>query len=141
MISFRHADDDDMYNVLDIRNATRQYMTHNTNFITTYEQEQWWAIKELNGYRVFIVEYDNVMIGFCMLRTMYDTGKEYGTLAIKEEYRNMGIGTQIYQFLIEQAGEVWIDVRNDNIASYQAAIKAGFQVYHRSDDITVLVYR
>src|SRR5689334_14956249 len=138
-----------MYDVLDIRNACREYFTHNTNYITTIEQEAWWRTHRDNGYRIWLVVYrdcdpgdcDGYMAGFCMLRMMYDSGRVYATLALYEKFRGQGIGTEVYKFLVSHNDETWIDVRRDNDASYTAARKAGFHTQYVGEHILEMVYR
>jgi RimJ/RimL family protein N-acetyltransferase len=149
MLEFIEATNDDMYDVLDIRNACREFFTHHTDYITTQEQEQWWLLKELNGYKVWLVVYrdsdpadcDGYLAGFCMLRQLYDSGRIYATLALYPQFRGHGHGTEIYKFLISHHDETWIDVRNDNISSIHAAENAGFQMHYIGADISEMVYR
>lgn len=149
MLIFKEAQDADMYDILDIRNSAREFFTHNNNYITTAEQYDWWKTKEENGYSIWIVLYsDNdpgdcnmYIAGFAMLRTIPDTGRVYATLALYEKYRGNGYGTAIYKFLVSQNVETWIDVRNDNIASIQAAYNAGFEMHYTRPDISEMVHR
>lgn len=149
MLIFKEAQDQDMYDILDVRNSAREFFTHNTNYITTAEQYDFWKTKEENGYKLWLVIYqdsdpgdcEKYLIGFCMLRTMYDSGRIYGTLALYKQYRGNGYGTEIYKFLVAQNDETWIDVRNDNMPSIVAAYNAGFKVHYRGEDISEMVYR
>jgi GNAT superfamily N-acetyltransferase len=140
-INIRPAVDEDRYNIASIRNSGREFMTHHTNHITSEQQDHWWFSANRQAANIWIAETEYMPVGFCMIRTMYDSGKNYGTLAILPEYRNMGIGTTLYRFMIDQCDELWIDIRNDNLSSMNAAVKAGFQVYNIGADITELVYR
>lgn len=141
MIRFIPATDRDMYDVADIRNTGRDFMTHHTDYITSQEQYDWWMSKDDNLYKIWLVMDENdIILGFCMLRTMPE-GKVWGTLAVYPEWQGIGIGTAIYRFMTEQTAEVWIEVRNDNIASLRAAVKVGFIIYHSNEHITTLVYR
>lgn len=141
MLSFRQAEDSDRYKVMEIRNSGREFMTHHTEYITKEQQDAWWFSENRAAAYIWIVELDNTAIGFCMIREMYDSGRIYGTLAILPEYRRQGYGTSIYQFMTEQTDELWIDVRNDNVASMNAAINAGFEVHYIGPVVTELVYR
>lgn len=149
MLIFKEATDDDRYDVLDIRNTCREFFTHHTNYITTLEQDIWWSTHRENGYKVWLVVYkdedpgdcDSYLAGFCMLRTVYDSGRVYATLALYESYRGYGFGTEVYRFLVSHQDETWIDVRNDNIASINAALKAGFQMHYIGEHISEMVYR
>jgi hypothetical protein len=76
-----------------------------------------------------------------MLREIPSSGRTYGTLAIREGYRGFGIGTEIYRYMTSKVDELWIDVRNDNLASLNAALKAGFEVHYIGPYVTELVYR
>lgn len=155
---FRRATDFDMYEVMRLRNAGRQYMTHDTHYITPEEQYDWWTTRDNNAYQVWIVttpEIDTIfdpildqitlirtgheiIVGFCMLRYLPD-GKVWGTLAVDPDWQGVGYGTAIYRFMIDQADQVWIEIRNDNIASLRAAHKAGFVIDYVGGSVTTLV--
>lgn len=148
-IEFLEATDQDQYDVLDIRNHCRAFFTHHTDYITTAEQEAWWSTHKDNGYKIWLVIYrdddpgdcDGCIAGFCMLRTMYDSGRVYATLALYDRFRGNGIGTAIYKFLVSQQDETWIDVRNDNVASIQAAFNTGFEMHYIGEHVLEMVYR
>lgn len=157
-VAFRIARDDDMYEVMYIRNTARQYMTHHTKEITPEQQYDWWTTKDDNQYRIWLVtlplrelpqysridEDDEAIIGFCMIRAMPE-GHYYGTLAVLPEYRGKGIGTAIYRFMTNVVNELWIDIRADNIPSIRAATNAGFEFAYAGTqndvDIVTLVHR
>lgn len=134
-----------MYDVMELRNNGREFMTHNNTVITPEQQYDWWMSKDDNLYKIWLATTmslgSEIVIGFGMLRTMPD-GLVWGTLAVDPQFRNQGVGTTIYKFLIEQANDdVWIEVLEMNIASYKAAINAGFEVYYAGTDVITLVYR
>lgn len=141
MISIRLATDDDRYDIAAIRNSGREFMTHDTSYITNAQQDQWWFSPNRENAHIWVVLHEGSIVGFCMVRTMYDSGRDYGTLALLPEYRGLGIGTVLYRHMIDHCDELWIDVRNDNLPSMNAALKAGFEVYNIGADITTLVYR
>lgn len=141
MLSIRPAYDTDMFTVLHIRNSGRLFMTHHTDEISAAEQIEWWQSPARQQAHIWIAEIDNEPVGFCMIRTMYDSGRDYGTLAVLPEYQGQGVGTALYRFMITQTDELWIDVRIDNAASLSAAIKAGFQLYHHGISTVTLVAR
>lgn len=141
MLRFRPAEDQDRYEVMKIRNSGREFMTHYTGYITQEQQNDWWFSPARWGAHIWMVELDDVIAGFCMIREVYDSGRAYGTLAVLPEYRGQGIGTQIYKFMITQESELWIDVRNDNLSSMNAALKAGFEIHYIGQQVTELVAR
>lgn len=140
-INIRPAVDEDRYSIVNVRNSGREFMTHDTNFITTEQQDQWWFSPNRENAHIWVVQDDLRVVGFCMIREMYDSGRNYGTLALLPDYRGLGIGTGLYSFMISKCDELWIDVRNDNLSSMNAALKVGFEVYYIGADITELVYR
>ena len=141
MLSFVVARDEDMYDIMEIRNSGRQFMTHHTEEITPEQQYDWWMAKDTNHYRIWLVVNElNYIVGFVMLRVM-DNGHVWGTLAVYPEYQGRGYGTVMYGFMQLQDDEIWIEIRNDNLASLRAAEKAGFSYYYRNDEITTMVYR
>lgn len=137
----REANDLDMLEIMRIRNSGREFMTHYTAKITPEEQIEWWYSPMRQSAYIWIAEIDNEPIGFCMIREMIDSGRMYGTLAVLPEHRGKGIGTQLYQFMRNITDELWIEIRNDNLASMNAALRAGFQIYYIGANITELVGR
>lgn len=144
-VVFKPAEDSDRYFIMDVRNAGRMNMTHDTRHITKEMQDAWWFSAD-SAYRHIWVAYledeDEFMpVGFCMLREMYDSGRVYGTLAVHPEWHGMGIGTAIYMYMTRQCNEVWLDILNTNAASMHAATKAGFKYYSSNDIMSTYVYR
>jgi GNAT superfamily N-acetyltransferase len=144
-LTFRAANNFDMYDVMEIRNNGREFMTHNTDVITPEQQYDWWMSKDDNLYKIWLATTkllgSEIVIGFGMLRTMPD-GLVWGTLAVNPEYRGLGVGTAIYKFLAQQANDdVWIEVLEMNAASYKAALNAGYEVYYAGTDVITLVHR
>lgn len=125
-----------------IRNEGRAWMTRYTSEITPEEQAEWWALRELAGVRVYLALLGEEALGFGLLRRDPD-GRLWATLAVREQWRGRGVGTHLYRYLCQQAGEdVWIEARADNAASLRAAQKAGFQLLAEAEDgIRVLVAR
>lgn len=144
MIRFVPAQDRHRYLIMDIRNTGREFMTHHTELITAAEQDAWWFSPNRSVASIWVVEKHTSLysmpVGFCMLR-YFDNGRVYGTLALLPEHRGQGIGTEIYKFMMNQVDELWIDVRNDNVASMNAALKAGFEVHYIGPEVTELVAR
>lgn len=125
-----------------IRNQGRAWMTRYTSEITPEEQAAWWAAREALGVRVYLALIGEEVLGFGLLRRDPD-GRLWATLAVREQWRGRGVGTQLYRYLCQQAGEdVWIEVRADNAASLRAAQKAGFEFLAEAEDgICVLLAR
>lgn len=153
LVSFHTATDADMYDVMDIRNSAREFMTHYTGIITPEEQYDWWMRKDDNAYKIWLVtvqdsdpgDCDQIIAGFCMIRAMPE-GYYYGTLALLPDYRGRGIGTAIYNFMKQWVDELWLDIRVDNHASIGAARNAGFRIVYTGTteaglDIVTMVHR
>lgn len=119
-----------------IRNACRHWMTRHRNFISALQQIQWWKSRPLE-LQAFLYSVEHEPVGFGLLRL--ENGKSWATLGILAPWRSKGIGTAIYRHLITTCeNTLWIEVRNDNIASFTAATKAGFELVSEDSAIRVL---
>ena len=119
-----------------IRNTVRHYMTQYTNFIDSRDQSNWFVslIQGNDDIQLYLYydEYDSV-IGYGMVNN------QYGTLALLEEFRNKGYGTEIYKHLHSLYKPLKIEIYCDNNPSLISALKAGFKIVSVDDKCTHLV--
>ena len=119
-----------------IRNTVRHYMTQHTTFISSEDQSSWFnlVVKGNDSIHLYLYydEYDSI-VGYGMVN------KGYGTLALLEEFRNKGYGTQIYKHLHSLYNPLKIDIYCDNNPSLVSAIKAGFKIVSVDDKCVHLV--
>lgn len=125
-----------------IRNECRAFMTHATEEISEDQQLLWWRTvagrPDWRIWLVYIPEWPEA-VGFGMLR-----GGQRGwtaTLGFRPWMRGRGLGTLLYRMLADVAGaEVRAIIREDNLASQRAAVKAGYRrvPWHVPDQIALV---
>jgi GNAT superfamily N-acetyltransferase len=107
-----------------IRNAGREWMTHDASEISPQQQARWWAERDPERVRAWLAMHGQEALGYGLLT--WRGGRWWGSLAVKPEARGKGIGTSIYQFLADVCpDDLWVEIRDDNQASLAAAYKAG----------------
>ena len=111
--------------VRQIRNACREWMTHDTGEIAPDDQVSWWQAAERELYLFDGVAY--------ALLTERD-GETWISLGVLPEHRGRGIGTRIYQLFPTALAEI----RKDNQASRRAAEKAGHKIVSETKDLVVM---
>ncbi len=127
-----------------IRNSGRQWMTENTNAISSTEQKKWWANRS-DDLKMFVYwlkssDQQKMHVGYGLL-SRRDDSKLYVSLAVMEPMRGKGIGVQIYSDLVERVNEpVYAVILKNNIASIKAAEKAAFK-FQEDGDKTLLYVR
>lgn len=100
-------------------------MTRDTREIDPDDQASWWDAAERDLYLFDSVAY--------ALITERD-GETWISLGVLPEHRGKGIGTRIYQLFPTTTAEI----RADNIASRNAAEKAGFKIVSETEDLVVM---
>jgi RimJ/RimL family protein N-acetyltransferase len=121
---------DDIMYLRQIRNECREYMTQHTDEISEADQLLWWQrIAGRPDWRVWLV-YTPALpepIGFAMLRQL-KSGYWFTTLGLRAWVRGNGFGTALYRTLRALCvDDVYAVVRQDNIPSQRAAIRAGYE--------------
>lgn len=119
------VDEEDAEIVRQIRNLGREQMTNDPREITPEQQAAWWAARDPEACRVWIAAMGQMAVGFGMLRLAH--GRWWATLAVRPEFRGRGFGTDLYRHLLAECpGDLWIEVRADNMPSLNSARRAGF---------------
>lgn len=92
--------------------------------------------KVFNYYKVFeAVDENGIVIGVLLMH-----GLEIDFIAIDENYRKQGIGTELLETafdslnVVSSSSKVECSVRTENIASLNMFIKNGFSIEHLSKD-------
>ena len=116
---------DELEQVRQIRNACREWMTHDTKHIGSAQQWAWWNSAPRELYLFDSVAY--------ALLTQRD-GETWISLGVLPEHRGKGIGTRIYRLFPKALAEI----RKDNLASRRAAEKAGHKIVSETKDLVVM---
>lgn len=121
-----------------IRNAGREWMTHDPSEIGPQQQARWWAERDPERVRAWLAMHGQEALGYGLLT--WRANRWWGSLAVKPEARGKGIGTSIYQFLVDVCpDDLWVDIKTGNEASLRAAQKAGFAGLEMADDALRMV--
>lgn len=103
-----------------------------------------------NVYFTIALQSDTV-IGYCAIIKSYESA-DILTLAVKSEYRRIGIGKSLIQGVIEHCIEcgiemLFLDVRCSNVSAIRLYEQMGFGLisrrygYYRNPDEDALIYR
>ena len=138
------------FEMMDIRNEVRQFMTHNTAEIMPEQQAEWYRETylparekgELFGY---LVKNEDQTIGYGLISKR--DGRWWVSGGLTEAARGQGAG----YFLFEQmtmmihedlrSEEAWLDVLNSNEAAKRLYEKLGYTAVMADDRLTVMVHR
>ena len=121
-----------------IRNEIRGNLTNNSAFITSREQDTWFAALPIKNELFLYKNIDYAPIGYGFVVVGSD-GRKWGTLGVLPEFQNKGYGQEIYKHLIEVAnGDLWIEIFVSNNPSLVAALKSGFVIQSVGDKTIIL---
>ena len=125
--------------VREVRNNARRSMTRYSDIITPQQQKVWYETymqdEQNQCMYLYYNEYDCfVGYGYVVLRN----NQFWGSLVVKPEFQGAGVGKKIYQDMITNHGEVWIEIYADNAESLNAAVRSGFQHVYVTDSIVVM---
>ena len=138
------------FDMMDIRNEVREFMTHNTAEILPAQQAEWYRETylparergELFGY---LVKNEDQTIGYGLISKR--DGRWWVSGGLKEEARGQGAG----YFLFEQmtlmihedlrSEEAWLDVLNSNEGARRLYEKLGYTAVMADERLTVMVHR
>ena len=138
------------FEMMDIRNEVRQFMTHNTAEIMPAQQAEWYRETylparergELFGY---LVKNEDQTIGYGLISKR--DGRWWVSGGLKSEARGQGAG----YFLFEQmtlmihedlrSEEAWLDVLNTNEGARRLYEKLGYTAVMADERLTVMVHR
>lgn len=103
-----------------------------------------------SNFKVAICEDDGCVAGFIVFRDLIDSF-EINNIAVKKEFRRMGIGGMMLNYMFERAkkkniSKIFLEVRESNTSAYEFYRKFGFSImskrksyYHKpSEDAIVM---
>ena len=139
------------FEMRDIRNEVRQFMTHNTAEILPAEQAQWYKETylpgrergEIFGYLLRDDEGDAIGYGLISKRD----GRWWVSGGLSESARGMGAGFQLFHemtWIIHEdlrSEEAWLDVLNTNEVAQNLYRKLGYTAVMADERLTVMVHR
>lgn len=130
-----------------IRNQCREYMTRNTDVITAEQQKAWFKTAH-DRYDLFIVyamEYGAAVVfaGYGVIHKNIDESLVTG--GFLPDYRNRGLGQDLFKFLTENSVKrkvpVRLEVLKTNVRAFKVYEKLGYVVYGKTDSIYKMEYR
>ena len=112
---------EDLKQVCAIENATFSMPWSYQSFLDSLN-------KKNNIY--LVAEENNIILGYCGVWVIEKEG-QINNIAVKEEYRNQGVGNQILQFLLkegknEEIEQFTLEVRKSNVNAISLYKKLGF---------------
>lgn len=128
-----------------IRNSCREFMTNRTEHIDYIQQRVWWHMLDHSRWRCYLYELNLHHLGGPVLDVGYgviqpdrdpDAKRLWLTGGILPDYRGLGFGKQIFRHLIDECfgqGEVWLEVREDNLRAKKLYYGLGFVPEERTD--------
>lgn len=130
-----------------IRNQCREYMTRNTDVITREAQREWFrtAHDRYDLYLVYAIEYGAVVTyaGYGVIHKNIDESLVTG--GFLPEYRNQGLGYDLFKFLTDTAVErrlpVRLEVLKSNVRAFKVYEKLDYVIYQETDKIYKMEYK
>lgn len=129
-----------------IRNGVRDYMTHNKDFITPEQQEDWYfdTYMELNGdgdMYAYLARFEGRNVGYGIIQTIDD--KKWVTGALTAAVRGRGLGEDLFRNLTQNVHdmgykECWLDVLAENERAYNLYRKIGYCVINNVNGLIIM---
>lgn len=140
------------FEMMDIRNEVREFMTHNTAEIMPAQQAEWYretylparAKGELFGYLVRDVDTDQA-IGYGLISKR--DGRWWVSGGLIEAARGRGAGYFLFDMMTQmihedlRSEEAWLDVLNTNEGARRLYEKLGYTAVLADERLTVMVHR
>jgi RimJ/RimL family protein N-acetyltransferase len=131
LISWRTANEQDLQQILNIRNSNREFL-HNNQEFSLDDITELFAVSENFPFHPIVL--DDSIIGY--FRLTYDWSNHHllAGMDLDPEYQNAGIGTALYESLIEEVLEdgsihkIWLEVLSNNYRAIHVYSKLGFMV-------------
>lgn len=139
------------FEMMDIRNEVRQFMTHNTAEILPAEQAEWYRETylparekgELFGY--LVRDEDDKAIGYGLISKR--DGRWWVSGGLSEEARGQGAGYNLFNdmtWIIHEdlrSEEAWLDVLRGNEPAVNLYRKLGYVAVTDTERLIVMVHR
>lgn len=127
------------------RNKCKDFMTRSTAYITEEDQQAWFKTAH-EKYDLFIAY--EVVHGAVIIDAGYgvihrEPGQSLLTGGLVPEYRNKGIGQQLFKFLIDQCRKdrpIRLEVLKENTRAFAVYLKLGFKVTGENSKIYFMEY-
>lgn len=134
--------DDEWETLRRIRNECASFMTGSSAEITPEQQKAFRESARGNpDILVYLARANGYIVGFGLITKRIirgESGEQYNgrwiTLGITEPERGKGYGKKIYEALVGLRGMLFAEIREDNEASKNAAVQAGYRRVGRSAD-------
>lgn len=122
----------DALQVREIRNQCRFFMTNDVSELSIVKQLYWYFFlykkKNKEGtLRCFLLKSSTKSLGFGVIREIH--GTYWLTGGLGEKYRGKGIGTVLFQKIIQKAPSpiIWLEVLESNSVARKLYKKLGFK--------------
>ena len=130
-----------------IRNQCREFMTRNTGIISQEQQTEWFktAYDKYDLFLVYAIEYGAAVVfaGYGVIHK--NMSESLVTGGLLPEYRNRGLGSDLFKFLTDTSLKRQLPVRLEVLKTNQRAFKVyeklGYTVYSESDKIYCMEYK
>lgn len=137
---------DDVEAMRQIRNGVREFMTHNRDYISPEQQEDWYfdTYMELNGEALmyaYLARFEGRNVGYGIIQTIDE--KKWVTGALTHAVRGRGLGEDLFRQLTDTVHEMgykecWLDVLAENERAYNLYRKIGYCAVHNVNGLIVM---
>ena len=119
-----------------IRNSCREFMTHNTSFITQEQQFQWWEYVK-DQWTYLYLDLDDTPIGYGLVKK--EENKMWVSGGLLPEYRGKGFGRELFEHLTWACeGDAWLEVKEDNLLARKTYVDLGYIELVTKDGIVTM---
>jgi ribosomal protein S18 acetylase RimI-like enzyme len=126
---------EDVETMRQIRNSCKEYMTRNSNEISTEQQKKWFDSLDPSQYKPFIFKRDENNVGYGLL--YFDSDDIFLTGGLLPDYRNFGYGKILFSCLIDKSNDynrpIKLEVLKTNIRAVKTYESLGFKLYSEND--------
>lgn len=129
-----------------IRNKCRSYMTRHTAHISSKEQAAWFetARDKYDLFIVYAIEYGAAVVyaGYGVIHK--NSQESLLTGGLIPEYRNKGLGHNLFKFLMENCREgmpIRLEVLRSNTRAYKIYERLGFKIINEDPAIITMEYQ
>ena len=88
------------------------------------------AFNNLSNFKVLVKEKNGVLKAYLLYQVVFDEA-EIISVFVKEEFRKMGLATELINELKESCKTIFLDVASNNYKAYNLYLKLGFKKYNK----------
>lgn len=128
------------------RNECREFMTRHTGYITAEEQQEWFkdAFRKYELYLVYDLEHGSIVVdaGFGVIHK--NESEFLLTGGLRPEYRNKGLGRNLFKFLIDQCHKglpIRLEVLKTNTRAYKTYESLDFKQIGENENVYFMEYK